>query len=98
VLPLAKSSSGRLRLVCREMLQIPPSPCVVNRASTPERTGLTGLQQPLHEATLLFYMSEEGKEGRKSIFQQGRKPDLLEIPETTVRAVEAGIEIDEGSG
>ena len=28
--------------------------------------GLTGLQQLSHDATLLFYMTEEGQEGRDS--------------------------------
>jgi naphthoate synthase len=41
--------------------------------------GLTGLQQLSHDATLLFYMSEEGQEGRDS-FKQGRRPDFSRFP------------------
>ncbi len=40
-----------------------------------EEDGLTGLQQLSHDATLLFYMSEEGQEGRNA-YQQGRRPDF----------------------
>ena len=41
--------------------------------------GLTGLQQLSHDATLLFYMTEEGQEGRDS-FQQRRRPDFSKYP------------------
>ncbi len=41
--------------------------------------GLTGLQQLSHDATLLFYMTEEGQEGRDS-FKQGRRPDFSRFP------------------
>jgi naphthoate synthase len=41
--------------------------------------GLTGLQQLSHDATLLFYMTEEGQEGRDS-YKQGRRPDFSKFP------------------
>jgi naphthoate synthase len=41
--------------------------------------GLTGLQQLSHDATLLFYMSEEGQEGRDS-YREGRRPDFSKFP------------------
>lgn len=41
--------------------------------------GLTGLQQLSHDATLLFYMTEEGQEGRDS-YTQGRRPDFSKFP------------------
>lgn len=41
--------------------------------------GLTGLQQLSHDATLLFYMSEEGQEGRDS-YREGRRPDFSRFP------------------
>ena len=37
--------------------------------------GLTGLQQLSHDATLLFYMTEEGQEGRNS-YKERRRPDF----------------------
>jgi naphthoate synthase len=41
--------------------------------------GLTGLQQLSHDATLLFYMSEEGQEGRNA-YQEHRAPDFSKFP------------------
>jgi naphthoate synthase len=41
--------------------------------------GLTGLQQLSHDATLLFYMSEEAQEGRDS-YREGRRPDFSKFP------------------
>ena len=41
--------------------------------------GLTGLQQLSHDATLLFYMTEEGQEGRNS-YKEGRRPDFSKFP------------------
>ena len=41
--------------------------------------GLTGLQQLSHDATLLFYMTDEGKEGRDS-YKEGRRPDFSKYP------------------
>jgi naphthoate synthase len=65
---------------CREMLHLSPLSLRLLKASfNAEEDGLTGLQQLSHDATLLFYMSEEGQEGRNA-FQQGRKPDLGKFP------------------
>jgi naphthoate synthase len=41
--------------------------------------GLTGLQQLSHDATLLFYMTEEGQEGRNS-YKERRRPDFSKYP------------------
>jgi naphthoate synthase len=41
--------------------------------------GLTGLQQLSHDATLLFYMTEEGQEGRNS-YKERRRPDFSKFP------------------
>jgi naphthoate synthase len=41
--------------------------------------GLTGLQQLSHDATLLFYMTAEGQEGRDS-WREGRAPDFSKFP------------------
>ena len=65
---------------CREMLHLSPLSLRLLKASfNAEEDGLTGLQQLSHDATLLFYMSEEGQEGRNA-FQQGRKPDFSKYP------------------
>ena len=41
--------------------------------------GLAGLQQLAGDATLLFYMTEEAKEGRNA-FLERRKPDFSRFP------------------
>jgi naphthoate synthase len=41
--------------------------------------GLTGLQQLSHDATLLFYMTDEGQEGRNS-YKERRRPDFSKYP------------------
>jgi naphthoate synthase len=65
---------------CREMLALSPLALRLLKASfNATEDGLTGLQQLSHDATLLFYMSEEGQEGRNA-YQQGRKPDFSKYP------------------
>jgi naphthoate synthase len=65
---------------CREMLHLSPLSLRLLKSSfNAEEDGLTGLQQLSHDATLLFYMSEEGQEGRNA-YQQGRKPDFSKYP------------------
>jgi naphthoate synthase len=41
--------------------------------------GLAGIQQLAGDATMLFYMSEEGQEGRNA-FVEHRKPDFSKFP------------------
>jgi naphthoate synthase len=65
---------------CREMNSLSPLSLRLLKASfNAAEDGLTGLQQLSHDATLLFYMSEEGQEGRNA-YQQGRKPDFSKYP------------------
>ncbi len=65
---------------CREMLHLSPLALRLMKASfNAEEDGLSGLQQLSHDATLLFYMSEEGQEGRNA-YQEGRKPDFGKFP------------------
>jgi naphthoate synthase len=65
---------------CREMIHLSPLSLRLLKSSfNAEEDGLTGLQQLSHDATLLFYMSEEGQEGRNA-FQQGRPPDFSKFP------------------
>ena len=66
---------------CREMNALSPLSLRLLKSSfNATEDGLAGIQQLSHDATLLFYMSEEGQEGRNS-FQQGRRAGLLEVPE-----------------
>jgi len=65
---------------CREMGHLSPLALRLEKASfNAEEDGLTGLQQLSHDATLLFYMSEEGQEGRNA-YQEGRRPDFSKYP------------------
>jgi naphthoate synthase len=65
---------------CREMNALSPLSLRLLKSSfNATEDGLTGIQQLSHDATLLFYMSEEGQEGRNS-FQQGRSPDFSKYP------------------
>ena len=65
---------------CREMSHLSPLSLRLLKSSfNAEEDGLTGLQQLSHDATLLFYMSEEGQEGRNA-FQEGRAPDFDRFP------------------
>jgi naphthoate synthase len=65
---------------CREMLHLSPLSLRLLKSSfNAEEDGVTGLQQLSHDATLLFYMSEEGQEGRNA-YQQGRPPDFSKYP------------------
>ena len=65
---------------CREMLHLSPLSLRLLKSSfNAEEDGLTGLQQLSHDATLLFYMSEEGQEGRNA-YQEGRAPDFSKYP------------------
>jgi naphthoate synthase len=65
---------------CREMLHLSPLSLRLLKSSfNAEEDGLTGLQQLSHDATLLFYMSEEGQEGRNA-FQEGRQPEFDKFP------------------
>jgi naphthoate synthase len=41
--------------------------------------GLAGVQQLAGDATLLFYMTEEGQEGRDA-FKEGREPNFDKFP------------------
>jgi naphthoate synthase len=65
---------------CREMLHLSPLSLRLLKSSfNAEEDGLTGLQQLAHDATLLFYMTEEGQEGRNA-YLQGREPDFSRYP------------------
>ena len=65
---------------CREMAALSPLSLRLLKSSfNADEDGITGIQQLSHDATLLFYMSEEGQEGRNAS-QQGRSPDFSKYP------------------
>ena len=65
---------------CREMSALSPLALRLLKASfNAAEDGLTGLQQLSHDATLLFYMTEEGQEGRNA-YVEGRGPTSRSSP------------------
>ena len=64
----------------REILEKSPTAIRFLKASfNADTDGLAGLQQLAGDATMLFYMSEEAKEGRNA-FLEKRKPDFSRFP------------------
>jgi len=79
VVPLAELERETVAW-CREMSALSPLALRLLKASfNAAEDGITGLQQLSHDATLLFYMTEEGQEGRNA-YQQGRRPDFTKFP------------------
>jgi len=65
---------------CREMASLSPLALRLLKASfNAAEDGLAGLQQLSHDATLLFYMTEEGQEGRNA-YVEHRRPDFSKFP------------------
>jgi naphthoate synthase len=65
---------------CREMLELSPFALRLLKASfNAAEDGFAGLQQLAHDANLLFYMTEEGQEGRNA-YMQKREPDFSKFP------------------
>ena len=65
---------------CREMLQNSPMALRLIKASmNAADDGLAGVQQLAGDATLLFYLSQEGQEGRDA-YKEKRKPDFGKFP------------------
>jgi naphthoate synthase len=65
---------------CREILQHSPIAIRCLKASlNADCDGQAGLQELAGNATMLFYMTEEGQEGRNA-FNEKRKPDFARFP------------------
>ncbi len=65
---------------CRQMLTLSPLALRMLKAGfNAAEDGLAGVQQLAGDATMLFYMSEEGQEGRNA-FVEHRKPDFSKFP------------------
>jgi naphthoate synthase len=65
---------------CREMLQLSPFALRLLKASfNASEDGMAGVQQLAHDANLLFYASEEAREGREA-YKEKRRPDFGKFP------------------
>jgi len=65
---------------CREMLELSPFALRLLKASFhAAEDGLSGIQQLAHDANLLFYASDEAREGREA-YKEKRRPDFGKFP------------------
>jgi naphthoate synthase len=65
---------------CREMLELSPFALRLSKASFhAHEDGYAGIQQLAHDANLLFYGSDEAREGREA-YKEKRKPDFSKFP------------------
>jgi naphthoate synthase len=65
---------------CREMLALSPFSLRLLKASfNAAEDGLSGIQQLAHDTNLLFYASDEAREGREA-YKRKRKPDFSQFP------------------
>ncbi|AKG04047.1 1,4-dihydroxy-2-naphthoyl-CoA synthase [Salimicrobium jeotgali] len=79
VVPLEQLEEETLQW-CKEMLEKSPTALRFLKASfNADTDGLAGLQQMGGDATLLYYTTEEAKEGRDA-FKEKRKPDFDQFP------------------
>ncbi len=79
VVPLDRLEAETVEL-CREILAFSPMALRMLKASfNAADDGLAGIQQLAGDATMLFYMSEEGQEGRNAYVEK-RRPDFSRFP------------------
>src|SRR3712207_9061984 len=79
VVPLAELEVETVRW-CREMLERSPFALRLLKASFhAHEDGFAGIQQLAHDANLLFYGSEEAREGRDA-YKEKRKPNFSQYP------------------
>src|SRR5699024_3368926 len=79
VVPIEKLEEETLQW-CKEILEKSPTALRFLKASfNADTDGLAGLQQMGGDATLLYYTTDEAKEGRDA-FKEKRKPDWDQFP------------------
>ena len=79
VVPLERLEAETVQW-CREILALSPIALRMLKAGfNAADDGLAGIQQLAGDATMLFYMSEEGQEGRNAYVEK-RRPDFSRFP------------------
>ncbi|QTJ67317.1 1,4-dihydroxy-2-naphthoyl-CoA synthase [Rhodococcus sp. ZPP] len=79
VVPLADLERETVQW-CREMLALSPFALRLMKASfNAAEDGMAGIQQLAHDANLLFYSTEEAKEGREA-YKAKRRPEFEKFP------------------
>ncbi len=79
VVPLDHLEAETLRWAEEILEKAPTAIRLLKAAFNADTDGLAGLQQLGGDATLLYYLSEEAKEGRNA-FNEKRKPDFSKFP------------------
>lgn len=79
VVPLAELEKEGVAWAQQILEHSPLAIRLLKAAMNADVDGQTGLQQLAGDATLLFYMTEEGQEGRNA-YQQKRKPNYRKYP------------------
>jgi naphthoate synthase len=80
VVPLDRARSRDRCQWCHEMLALSPFALrLVKLSFHAEEDGMAGIQQLAHDANLLFYASDEAKEGREA-YKAKRQPDFAQFP------------------
>lgn len=79
VVPLAELETEGVAWAQQILEHSPLAIRLLKAAMNADVDGQTGLQQLAGDATLLFYMTEEGQEGRNA-YQQKRKPNYRKYP------------------
>ena len=79
VVPLEQLEAETVKW-CHEMLALSPFALrLVKLSFHAEEDGMAGIQQLAHDANLLFYASDEAKEGREA-YKAKRRPDFSQFP------------------
>jgi naphthoate synthase len=79
VVPLEELEEETVRW-CREMLRLSPFALRLLKASfNAAEDGMAGIQQLAHDTNLLFYASDEAREGREA-YKEKRPPDFGKFP------------------
>jgi naphthoate synthase len=79
VVPLAELEETTVQWAQEILEKSPIALRFLKAAFNADTDGLAGIQQLAGDATMLFYMTEEGKEGRDAFIEK-RKPDFSKFP------------------
>jgi len=79
VVPLEKLEEEAVRWAKEILEKSPTAIRFLKAAFNADTDGLAGLQQLAGDATLLYYLTDEAKEGRNA-FLEKRKPDFSKFP------------------
>jgi naphthoate synthase len=79
VVPLSRLEEETVQWAREMLAKSPMALRLLKAAFNADTDGLAGIQQLGGDATLLFYMTEEGKEGRDA-FLEKRRPDFSQFP------------------